>query len=367
VTTAPELDQAAELPSASWRVGFLTEIAQWFDRAALGSLSFAFDRSLVVTREERERVARSAEPYRDVEPARFFAELDAADPLEPADVTTVGRLPAGTMLAWSFRSTVEWFEAKRRDPGLDCKENRLVPVRHWRHDAGARATVVALHGFTMGSPRVDAMVLHARRWYDAGLDVLLMPLPLHGARTPPDARFSGEAFGSWDVGRVNEAVRQAVFDVHRVQRWLRRASTPSVGLFGLSLGGYVASLLAERSGDYAFVLPIVPAVCLATLPCRVFALSRHARSAESPMALAAMRAGHRAHSPLAAPLRVPKERILIIAGRGDGVVPPAHAHALWRHWGEPTIVWFGGSHFAPFSRHAVIRAGLAHVARCVAP
>jgi pimeloyl-ACP methyl ester carboxylesterase len=84
------------------------------------------------------------------------------------------------------------------------------------------------------------------------------------------------------------------------------------------------------------------------------------------MELAAMRAGHRVHSPLASELRVSKERVLIIAGRGDGVVPPGHAHALWRHWHEPRIVWFGGSHFAPFSRDAIIRAGLTHVAQCIA-
>lgn len=361
-----DLDRGADLPAAGWRVAFLTELAHWFDRAALGSLCFAFDRSLVVAPQERARVARSAEPYRDADPDRFFAGLDACAPIAPRDVTTVGRLPDGAVLAWSFESPSQCFDTARRDADLECEENRRVPVQHWRHDEGARATVIALHGFTMGNARLDAIVLQARRWYDAELDVLLLPLPLHGPRTPPDARFSGEAFGSWDVGRVNEAVRQAVFDVHSVGAWLRAASTPRVGLLGLSLGGYVAALLAERSPDYAFVLPIVPAVCLARLPCHVFGLSRHGRRSAPPMALEAMRAGHRVHSPLSAPLRVPKERVMIIAGRGDGVVPPSHAHALWRHWDEPRIVWFGGSHFAPFSRHAIVRAGLAHVAHCLA-
>src|SRR5205085_980553 len=107
-----------------------------------------------------------------------------------------------------------------------------------------RPTVVALHGFTMGHPAIDAYVLMASRWFAAGLDVAFVTLPFHGARSPRSARFSGELFGSWHVGRLNEAVRQAVHDVSIVARWLRRESASHLGLIGLSLGGYVAALLA---------------------------------------------------------------------------------------------------------------------------
>jgi hypothetical protein len=53
--------------------------------------------------------------------------------------------------------------------------------------------------------------------------------------------------------------------------------------------------------------------------------------------------------------------VLIIAGRGDRIVPPEHPNALWRHWGEPNIFWFSGSHLAPFTRRRTVRAIVHHL------
>ena len=47
---------------------------------------------------------------------------------------------------------------------------------------------------------------------------------------------------------------------------------------------------------------------------------------------------------------------MIVAGRGDRIVPPEHPAALSRHWGEPRNHWFSGSHLAPFGRARVARA-----------
>lgn len=49
------------------------------------------------------------------------------------------------------------------------------------------------------------------------------------------------------------------------------------------------------------------------------------------------------------------ERALIVAGRGDRIVPPEHPAALSTHWGGAAIHWFSGSHLAPFGRARVIR------------
>ena len=56
-------------------------------------------------------------------------------------------------------------------------------------------------------------------------------------------------------------------------------------------------------------------------------------------------------------------RVLIIAGRGDRIVPPEHPSALWRHWQEPAIHWFSGSHLAPFGRRGIVEAVSAHLGR----
>jgi hypothetical protein len=48
--------------------------------------------------------------------------------------------------------------------------------------------------------------------------------------------------------------------------------------------------------------------------------------------------------------------MLLVAGRGDRVVPARHTLWLREHWGGPRVVWFTGSHVAPFGRGAALAA-----------
>ncbi|HET6304939.1 MAG TPA: hypothetical protein VFG80_09160, partial [Myxococcota bacterium] len=49
-------------------------------------------------------------------------------------------------------------------------------------------------------------------------------------------------------------------------------------------------------------------------------------------------------SPLAFAPRVPQERLYLYAGMADRLAPPHQALELWRHWGEPRLAWYHGSH-----------------------
>ena len=77
-----------------------------------------------------------------------------------------------------------------------------------------------------------------------------------------------------------------------------------------------------------------------------------------------LRAAYRVHSPLTYDLKLSTDRVLIVAGRGDRIVPAEHPQWLWEHWGEPRMHWFAGSHVAPFGRKKVfaeIRAFLSRL------
>jgi hypothetical protein len=103
-------------------------------------------------------------------------------------------------------------------------------------------------------------------------------------------------------------------------------------------------------------------VCIGDLAWRFFEQSRYYRSAAAPaFSREELRAAYRVHSPLTHPLRVAKERVLVVAGRGDRIVPAEHPYALWRHWGEPAIHWFSGSHLAPFGRQRIFAAVAGHL------
>jgi hypothetical protein len=340
----------------------LTDVGTTLDATVMRAMQFVVERALIPDADDVDALRQSATallaPELQAEPRLFFAFLDDP-PHAPRMQTRYKRwLPGGAQLERRVESDYVPYLTE----GTGAAGHPIM-LEHWRHEPGRpRATVVALHGFTMGRPRIDAMMLLANQWYRHGLDVALLTLPYHGARTPTDSRFSGEHFAVPDVVRLGEAVREAIYEIRLVMHWLREESGAPVGLLGLSLGGYLTALSAGLQDDLDFAIPMVPPVCIGDLAWRFFSRTRHHREGgESALSEEELRRAFRVHSPLAHPLRVPKERVLIIAGRGDRVVPPEHPAALWEHWGRPSIYWFSGSHLAPFGRGRVVRVILRHL------
>jgi len=361
---------AVDLPSEGWGDWVLTQLGSTLDATVLQGMRFVIDAMLMPRPDHLPEMHASARPFLSgelwEEPRRFFAFVDA--PVAPVYVRSRHRrrLDGGAVIAR------ELFTAYQPYPGLEAFVEAPAPddrilVEHWTHDAAVpRATVVALHGFTMGYPRIDAVVMFAAACFRAGYDVALLTLPSHGARTPHGARFSGERFAVPQVAQLNDAVRQAVYEIHLTTGWLRQQTQKPVGLIGLSLGGYLSSLMAGLTADLDFVIPMVPPVCMGDLAWRFFSESRHYKSnGTAAFSREELRAAYRVHSPLTYARRIDKTRAFILAGRGDQIVPPEHPHSLWRHWGEPDIHWFSGSHLAPFRRGQLLAAILEHIAVCV--
>lgn len=291
------------------------------------------------------------------EPSRFFDFTRRPEPvpavrLEPRRSRARGSERARVV----FRSPYRPVNPAFVDEHDRCHTNHWAHAELWRHrERDAAATVILLHGFGMGNPRRDAPLLMAPALFEAGLDVALFTLPLHGSRAPHDTRFSGQLFASPNVVRLNEAMLQAAHDLTALVAWIRSRSERPVGLLGISLGGYVSALMAALLEDLAFVVPVVAPACFGDLAWRF--MSGSARYRDHPDAALGrdeLRAAYRLHSPLTHQPRVARERLFIVAGRGDRVVPPEHPEWLREHWGRPRTMWFSGSHLAPFGRGRVI-------------
>lgn len=370
LTDLPEVT-ATDLPAERWGDWLLTQVGSALDGTMLQAMRLVVDAVMMPRPEDLPELRKSAEAFAAGElwhqPRRFFSFVD--DPVSPLMVTDRLRRPidGGAIISRELTSAYRPYPAAEASADAGVPVNDRVLLEHWRHEPGEpSATILALHGFSMGYPRIDAFALFARSWFRAGFDVALLTLPFHGARTPKDARFSGERFAVPHVARLNEAVRQAIYEVHMVRGWLREQGNTPVGLLGLSLGGYVSALMAGLTSDLDFVMPMVPPACMGDLAWRFFARSRRYAGSPSPaFSRDELRAAYRVHSPLTYPLRVDKRRVLILAGRGDQIVPPDHPHALWQHWEQPEIYWFSGSHLAPFRRGRLFGALLDHVRRCV--
>jgi pimeloyl-ACP methyl ester carboxylesterase len=341
----------------------LTAVAAGVDAIVLRAARAAIDFAVMPSPGELGALHASAafylHPELQAEPRRFFPFLER--PIDAPDATLLPRrtrIRGAERFALTFASTYEPAHPGERARHGAWRENGIVHVDLWLHrDRPARGTIVGLHGFGMGRPALDAAALMAPGLFASGLDVALLTLPLHGARTPSAAPFSGAPLTVPDVPAMNEAVGQAVHDLVHLLAWLRARSSRPVGLVGLSFGGYVAALMAGLTADLDFVATIVAPVCLGDLAGRFITASRlHGDGPGASEARETLRAAYRVHSPLAHPPRIPRHRLLIIAGAGDRIVPSEHAGWLWTHWDRPRLYWFRGSHLVPFGRRQMLRA-----------
>jgi dienelactone hydrolase len=222
-------------------------------------------------------------------------------------------------------------------------------LRHRR----PRPWLVCVHGAEMGRAALDPILFRA--WHlhsDLGLNVVLPVLPMHGprARSLP----KGVTFPSEDVLNQVHGVAQAVWDIRRLLSWIRSQQPDSmIGLNGISLGGYLTSLVASLDDSISCAILGVPAVDLVELVDRHAYLSGHDALGQT-MRLA--KPIGRMISPFALTPRVPMQGRFIYAGIADRLVHPRdQVTRLWQHWGRPQIHWYSGGHTGFFRSRPVQR------------
>jgi acetyl esterase/lipase len=231
-----------------------------------------------------------------------------------------------------------------RDRWLSYEANRTARAYVLRHgDDRPRPWLVCLHGTAMGRPEVDPWVLKVKHLYDdLGLNVVLPILPLHGARGGP--RSWDVQFPTVDVLDNVHGLAQAAWDVRRVLSWVRAQEPIAIALTGLSLGGYVAALVAGLDAPLDCVIAGMPAVDFPRVlrrhtPREIRELDDFRLLGEKADLL------HRAVSPLLPEPATPPDRRFIYAGTADRLVDPVEqVVALWEHWGRPEIKWVHAGH-----------------------
>jgi len=229
-----------------------------------------------------------------------------------------------------------------RDRWLAHPSNGTAHVQLLEHEE-PRPWLVCVHGFAMGSPTVNFASFQVERLHKSlGLNLAFPVLPLHGARGV--ARLSGGEVLSPDYMRMVHLFAQAAWDVRRTIAWLRARGATQVGIYGISLGAYVAALVASLEDDLACVIAGIPAVDFPNLARdnEPWIMRRYGDEFDIDWRL--IRAISHVVSPLAFSPRVPREHRFIYAGLADRVVHPDQPRALWRHWGRPEIHWFSGGH-----------------------
>jgi len=232
-----------------------------------------------------------------------------------------------------------------------------------RHQDPGRPWLVCIHGYRMGHAAIDLTAFRATELRDRfGLNVLLPVLPLHGPRRI--GRISGDGFFGADVLDMVHAEAQAMWDLRRWLGWIRAQGDGRIGVYGLSLGGYNAALLASLDAELSGVVAGIPATDLAALvwqhgPAHVIDVAE-SRGLDRHRAERVLRVV----SPLALAPLVPHERRFVFAGSADQLVPAAHVQRLVEHWGAPRTLWYEGAHLT-FGVHAEVGRHLGEALRAM--
>lgn len=252
-----------------------------------------------------------------------------------------------------------------RERWLAHPKNGMAHAHVLQHDE-PRPWLVCIHGFGMGTPRVDFSGFPVERLHDElGLNLIFPVLPLHGPRGI--GRFSGGEVLDPDYMRMVHLFAQAVWDVRRLIEWARMRNGEPVGVYGISLGGYVAALVASLTDGLDCAIAGIPAVDFPNLARdnEPWIMQRYDEELETDWQV--VRAISHPVSPLAFTPRLARERRFIYAGLADRVVKPDQPRALWRHWEHPDIHWFSGGHvlgiwnptIGPFLTRSLESAGMA--------
>jgi pimeloyl-ACP methyl ester carboxylesterase len=223
---------------------------------------------------------------------------------------------------------------------------------------------VVLHGHRMGEPRDLRLLGSLRLRRDLDVDVAHLVLPMHG---PRGRDRQSHPFPGLDPVANFLCMAQAVSDTRALLDWIRAEGTGRIGLFGVSLGGHVAAMVAGLDPGLDCVVSGVPTSDIATM----LTDTMRARWGETALAAShvqdeAFRGLSRLVSPLALPPLVPIERRHVYAAVGDRLVTPQQALALWHHWERCSILWLQGGHIANnvgasrrFVTESLVAAGVA--------
>ncbi|HEX4122213.1 MAG TPA: alpha/beta hydrolase family protein [Verrucomicrobiae bacterium] len=235
------------------------------------------------------------------------------------------------------------FPTPRPTPYL---ENNLVHGRLYRCERQwqERPTLILLHGWNDVLNHHWRFPLIAAQINRQGMNAATLEAPYHFRRRPRD-------LGSWsnflcpDILRTVQATAQGIAEIQAFAEWLRQQGCPAVGLWGISLGAWLAGLAGCHDARWTCLTLVTPVAKLDQVLENV-AFCRHIRAAfqGQPVDAAGL------NLVLCRPA-IPKHNILIIEAEHDLFIAKDSVEELWRAWGEPPILRLREGHIsAPSAR-----------------
>lgn len=138
-----------------------------------------------------------------------------------------------------FEKKDEWLKFPSDIP-TDIAENNVVWTKITESGSLDQVLVIFHHwNATARSPLI------ANYFSQRGITVVEMAMPYHFERSRPGSTYADYML-SPNLGRTIQSVRQAVLDGRKLIRWLKGEGYKEISVLGMSLGSWVAGLIAAH-------------------------------------------------------------------------------------------------------------------------
>ncbi|MFO1431905.1 MAG: alpha/beta hydrolase [Candidatus Competibacteraceae bacterium] len=342
------------VPAPQLSARLAAEVA--IDEAMLGTLEFT---GPILIKKDPHSIGREVRAARELFQERGWLGMPAGYHREPPLLTDPHlrrRREMGIEFEQlSFTSDYEpWPDEPGRDRWLGYSANHRSHAWILRQPDPGQPWLLCVHGQGMGLPRLDFRAFRALRlWRRFGLNLAFPILPLHGPRTV--GRWPRESVFRGDVLDAIHAETQALWDLRRLLTWIRAQGATRIGVYGLSLGGYTAALLASLDSHLACVIAGIPPSDLTALIGYHISPWQQRRAERAGLHFAELSEVMRVVSPLAFTPCVPGAQRAIFGAVADRLVPTRQVLDLWCHWERPALLWYQGSHLS-FMLHETVTA-----------
>jgi dienelactone hydrolase len=211
-------------------------------------------------------------------------------------------------------------------------ENNVVHGRLYRRgkDWQKFPTLILLHGACDFLSHRFGFPLKVPAIHRAGFNAATLVGPYHFQRRVRHIE--------WDHLREAESLGQAIAEIRALAGWLLDQGCPSLALFGVSLGGWLAGMAATRDSRLRAVVLTVPRVRsnLSILRGERVLWTAVRKALERRKAALEAWDTTPTNLTLSQPA-IPKENILFIQGRYDLLAIPESIEDLRQKWGQPEI------------------------------
>ena len=244
------------------------------------------------------------------------------------------------------------------DISTDVEQNNLVTANIT--DSGSRNKVMVIFHHWNATSRNRQI---AKYFSKRGITVVEIAMPYHFERSRPGSDYADYMLSA-NLGRTIQSIRQAVWDGQKLIRWLKSEGYQEISVLGMSLGSWVAGLVAAHDINVSKASLFLAAGSLADMVWTGRATRNIRESLETTIDLTHLR---RAWAPLdlgnyTYSLARPDLQLQFILAKRDKVVVPQLSIALLERLNsagvQPKVLRLNCGHYSLAIPPYVLMAGI---------